>query len=76
MFLMAADQGMPAKFVDKAYWIQFLNHDTPFLHGMEKHSRLNNLPVIYLRFKGSGAVTTPLNCRCLQQNHLNLRREL
>jgi KDO2-lipid IV(A) lauroyltransferase len=48
IFLMAADQGMPKKFVDKAFWIFFLNRDTPFLHGMEKHSRQNNLPVIYL----------------------------
>lgn len=48
LFLMAADQGMPKKFVDRAYWVHFLNHDIPFLHGMEKHARLNNLPVIYL----------------------------
>jgi KDO2-lipid IV(A) lauroyltransferase len=48
LFLMAADQGMPKEFVDRAYWIQFLNRDTPFLHGMEKHARLNNLPVIYI----------------------------
>jgi len=48
LFLMAADQGMPKKFLDKAYWIQFLNHDTPFLHGMEKHATLNNLPVVYM----------------------------
>lgn len=48
LFLMAADQGMPKKFSERAYWIWFLNHDTPFLHGMEKHARLNNLPVIYI----------------------------
>jgi KDO2-lipid IV(A) lauroyltransferase len=48
LFLMAADQGMPKKFSERAYWIQFLNHDTPFLHGMEKHARSNNLPVIYV----------------------------
>jgi KDO2-lipid IV(A) lauroyltransferase len=48
LFLMAADQGMPKKFLEKAYWIQFLNHDTPFLHGMEKHANINNLPVIYM----------------------------
>jgi KDO2-lipid IV(A) lauroyltransferase len=48
LFLMAADQGMPKEFSSRAFWIQFLNHDTPFLHGMEKHSRLNNLPVIYI----------------------------
>jgi Kdo2-lipid IVA lauroyltransferase/acyltransferase len=48
LFLMAADQGMPKKFVDRAHWVHFLNHDIPFLHGMEKHARINNLPVIYL----------------------------
>jgi Kdo2-lipid IVA lauroyltransferase/acyltransferase len=48
IFLMAADQGMPKKFLDKAYWIQFLNHDTAFLYGMEKYARLNNLPIVYI----------------------------
>jgi Kdo2-lipid IVA lauroyltransferase/acyltransferase len=47
IFLMAADQGMPKKFLDRAYWVQFLNRKTAFLHGMEKHARINNLPVIY-----------------------------
>jgi len=47
IFLMAADQGMPKKFLDRAHWIHFLNRDTAFLHGMEKYSRLYNLPVIY-----------------------------
>jgi len=51
LFLMAADQGMPKKFSERAYWIPFLNHDTPFLHGMEKHARLNNLPVIYIEIQ-------------------------
>jgi Kdo2-lipid IVA lauroyltransferase/acyltransferase len=51
LFLMAADQGMPKKFSERAYWIQFLNHDTPFLHGMEKHARINNLPVIYVNIQ-------------------------
>jgi Kdo2-lipid IVA lauroyltransferase/acyltransferase len=51
LFLMAADQGMPKKFSERAYWIQFLNHDTPFLHGMEKHARFNNLPVIYVNIQ-------------------------
>lgn len=48
IFLMAADQGMPPKFAERAYWIQFLNRDTPFLHGMEKHARLNNYPVVFV----------------------------
>lgn len=48
IYLMVSDQGMPKQFSIKAYWINFLNRDTPFLHGMEKHARLNNLPVIYI----------------------------
>jgi KDO2-lipid IV(A) lauroyltransferase len=48
VFLMAADQGMPAEFKNKAHWVYFLNRDTAFLHGMEKHARNNNLPVIYI----------------------------
>lgn len=51
LFLMAADQGMPAKFSKKAYWIQFLNHNIPFLHGMEKHARINNLPVVFINIQ-------------------------
>jgi KDO2-lipid IV(A) lauroyltransferase len=47
LYLMAADQGMPKIFSEKAYWIKFLNREIPFLHGLEKHARLNNLPVIY-----------------------------
>jgi Kdo2-lipid IVA lauroyltransferase/acyltransferase len=48
IFLMASDQSTSKKYVDNAHWIQFLNHDTAFLHGMEKHARLNNLPVLYV----------------------------
>jgi len=47
LFLMAADQGMPKQFIERAYWVKFLNHEVPFLHGMEKHARINNLPVLY-----------------------------
>jgi Kdo2-lipid IVA lauroyltransferase/acyltransferase len=47
LFLMAADQSVSLEYKDKAHWIQFLHRDTPFLHGMEKHSRNNNLPVLY-----------------------------
>ena len=47
LFLMAADQGMPKQFIERAYRVKFLNHEVPFLHGMEKHARINNLPVLY-----------------------------
>lgn len=48
IFLMVSDQGMPKEFAGKAYWIRFLNRDTAFLHGLEKHARFNNLPVVYI----------------------------
>lgn len=47
IFLMAADQSVSEEYRDKAHWIQFLNRDTAFLHGMEKHARNNDLPVVY-----------------------------
>jgi len=44
--LMVADQS-PSNTKD-CYWVDFLNHDTPCLHGPEKYARLNNLPVMYV----------------------------
>ena len=44
-FYMIADQ-RPST-VRMAQWVTFLGQDTPFLHGPEKHARLNNLPVYY-----------------------------
>lgn len=48
VFLMAADQGMQKHHTEWAYWVKFLNRETPFLHGLEKYARLYNLPVIYI----------------------------
>jgi KDO2-lipid IV(A) lauroyltransferase len=48
IYLMVSDQGMPKEFANKAYWIKFLNRDTAFLHGLEKHAKANNLPVVYI----------------------------
>ena len=45
---MAADQGMQKHHTEWAYWVKFLNRETPFLHGLEKYARLYNLPVIYI----------------------------
>lgn len=45
-FLMVADQS-PSNTKD-CYWVDFLNHDTPCLHGPEKYARLYNFPVIYV----------------------------
>lgn len=45
LFLMAADQS-PSK-VQYAYWVQFLGRETAFLHGPERHSRINEIPVLF-----------------------------
>jgi KDO2-lipid IV(A) lauroyltransferase len=45
-FIMASDQ-CPVN-LKNAYWVDFLNHDTPWLHGPEKYARKYNLPVIYV----------------------------
>ncbi|WP_430814890.1 lysophospholipid acyltransferase family protein [Carboxylicivirga sp. RSCT41] len=49
VFLMAADQS-PAKGkqMDSAYWFEFFNRQTAFLHGPEKYSRRYNYPVVYI----------------------------
>ena len=48
IFLMAADQSPGRKYIDNAYWIDFLGRDTAFLHGPEKHARANNYVVMYI----------------------------
>ena len=45
VYLMAADQSPSNR--EAAYWTNFLGRDTAFLHGPEKHARINNLPVIF-----------------------------
>ncbi|MFB6318878.1 lysophospholipid acyltransferase family protein [Saccharicrinis sp. FJH54] len=47
-FILVADQSPGIKHMDQAYWINFLNQETPCLHGPEKYARKYNLPVIYL----------------------------
>jgi len=46
IFLLVADQS-PSK-IKKAIWVNFLNQDTPCLHGPEKYARMYNYPVFYL----------------------------
>ena len=48
IYLMAADQRILKKNLEKSYWVNFLGKKTPFLHGPEKYSRLYNLPVFYI----------------------------
>ena len=45
-YIMASDQS-PVN-LKHAYWIDFLNHDTPWLHGPEKYARIHNMPVVYV----------------------------
>ncbi len=42
---MAADQ-RPTK-LEFAHWIDFLGRKTAFLHGPEKHGRINDYPIIF-----------------------------
>nr|WP_319398522.1 lysophospholipid acyltransferase family protein [uncultured Carboxylicivirga sp.] len=48
IYLMAADQGPSAKQIKHSYWIDFLGQKTAFLHGIEKHAKANNYPVVYI----------------------------
>jgi Kdo2-lipid IVA lauroyltransferase/acyltransferase len=72
IFLMASDQGMPKKFYEKAFWIKFLNRDTPFLHGMEKYARLYSLPVVYIEVQrvNRGYYTVELSVLTTKPNEL------
>ncbi len=45
-FMMVADQS-PSN-ISFAHWGMFLNRQTAFLHGPEKHARINDLPVVYV----------------------------
>ncbi|MCU4175924.1 lysophospholipid acyltransferase family protein [Carboxylicivirga sp. N1Y90] len=48
IYLMAADQSPSGTQIKNALWFDFLGRDTAFLHGIEKHSRNNNFPVVYI----------------------------
>ena len=45
VYLMAADQSPSNR--EMAIWADFLGRDTAFLHGPEKHARINNYPVVF-----------------------------
>lgn len=47
-YLMAADQSPGRKYLDKAFWIDFMGKDTAFLHGPEKYAKTNDYPVVYI----------------------------
>lgn len=49
IYLMAADQSPSNR--EMAYWVEFLGRDTAFLHGPEKHARINNYPVLFVAIR-------------------------
>jgi KDO2-lipid IV(A) lauroyltransferase len=52
IYLMAADQSPSNR--EMAYWVDFLGRDTAFLHGPEKHARINNYPVVFAAIRRVG----------------------
>jgi KDO2-lipid IV(A) lauroyltransferase len=49
IYLMAADQSPSNR--EAAYWANFMGRDTAFLHGPEKHARINNYPVVFVAIR-------------------------
>jgi KDO2-lipid IV(A) lauroyltransferase len=49
LYLMAADQSPSNR--EMAYWVNFLGRETAFLHGPEKHARINKYPVIFVSIR-------------------------
>jgi KDO2-lipid IV(A) lauroyltransferase len=49
IYLMAADQSPSNR--EMAYWVDFLGRETAFLHGPEKHARINNYPVLFVAIR-------------------------
>jgi len=45
-YVLASDQS-PSNH-KKAYWVDFLHHETACLHGIEKYAKLYNYPVLYI----------------------------
>ncbi len=48
VYLMAADQSPSHPQLKHALWYNFLGRETAFLHGLEKHAKANNYPVVYI----------------------------
>jgi KDO2-lipid IV(A) lauroyltransferase len=49
LYLMAADQSPSNR--ERAYWVNFMGRDTAFLHGPEKHARINNYPAVFVAIR-------------------------
>jgi len=48
-YFMVADQS-PSN-LRRSYWLNFLNQDTPFIHGPENYSRNYNFPVVFIEIR-------------------------
>jgi Kdo2-lipid IVA lauroyltransferase/acyltransferase len=70
VFIMASDQS-PTNLRD-CYWFDFLNHDTPWLHGPEKYARKYNWPVIYVDIQKVKRGFYELNLAVLTENPASL----
>ena len=69
-YIMASDQS-PTNLKD-CYWIDFLNQDTPWLHGLEKYARKYNWPAIYVDIKKVKRGFYELNLILLTDNPASL----
>jgi KDO2-lipid IV(A) lauroyltransferase len=49
LYILVADQS-PSN-ITKAFWVNFLNQDTPCLHGPEKYAHLYNYPLFFIKIE-------------------------
>jgi KDO2-lipid IV(A) lauroyltransferase len=68
IFLMAADQSPSKREQSKAYWIDFLGIRTAFLHGPEKHAKLNGYDIVYVDIQRERRGYYSLNLSVLAEN--------
>ncbi len=64
IYILVADQS-PVD-LTKAFWVDFLNQDTPCLHGPEKYAHLYNYPVVFIEIQRvkRGFYTVELSVLC------------
>lgn len=72
IYLMAADQSPSGNQLKNAFWIDFLGIKTPFLHGVEKHAKNNNYPVVYVDIQQKKRGFYELKLSVLSENPIDL----
>lgn len=72
LYLLVADQSPSPNDLAKAHWVNFLNQDTPCIHGPEKYARLYNYPIVYIDIQRTtrGRYTIELSLLCSCPNKL------